>query len=435
MKKAVIFLVVIILIWLVGCGGPKRLTQEEYVQLSPQERVQYLEEQLKKNRNDVELKKLLYQEYLEIGMEDRAIPVMKEIITQDPYQAEVQFKYGELMMQRGESMIAYRAFRDALQSPGGSIYAGKISKYLGGTYLVQQVTEGEADEAFPNFSPDGNKIVYQTNENGNWDIAEKDLESGEVKFLINTPADEELPSYSPDGKYLVYTSNADDKRPIDKQFKVREIYIMDLESGFVKNLTETVADDWLPRFSHDGKYILFVSERSDLRSVPYTEKQSDIYIMENDGDFQLRLTNQESNEGGACFSVDDKHIFFHSNRNGSYDIFMMKADGKLPMTILGYPETNEVNPFVSPDSQYIAYFSDEGGNYDIYRAQIDGSGIERLTFHPAKDTDPAYSPDGNSIVFHSDRNGNYDIFLINLTVSSQPTAQDLISRLDKLLGP
>jgi TolB protein len=419
---------------LLDCGGPKKLTQDEFDQLSPQERVAYLEKYVRKNKTDVESMKKLYKEYIEMGMPEKAIPVMEDIISTDPYQSDVQFEYGEMMLFRGDNMSAYRAFRDALNSPGGTVYTQSVSRYLGGKYAIQQVTSGQADEAFPVFSPDGEKIIYQTNEQGNWDVVQKVIASGETNQLVNSPADEELPCISPDGKLIVYTSNLDDRRPIDDKFKVREIYVKDLESGIVKNLTESVADDWLPRFSQDGKIIAFVSERSDLRSVPYTEKQSDIFRMENDGDFHQQLTDDESNEGGACFNVSDNRIFFHSNRNGSYDIFMMKTDGSLPVTIFGNPESNEVNPYVSPDSQYIVFFSDQGGSYDIYRSKIDGSEFERLTVSPANNTNPIYSPDGRFVTFHSDQNGNYDIFILNLESTSEPTTQELIRRLDGFIG-
>ncbi|GAB4373314.1 MAG: hypothetical protein Kow0042_17130 [Calditrichia bacterium] len=433
-KVTVVFLGIALVFNFFQCGGPKTLTPEEYAQLSPQERVVYLERHIEKTPENIELKKKLYGEYLNLGMTDRAIVVMRDIITQDPYQADVQFEYGKLMMERGEYNLAYRSFKETLGAPGGSAYLQEIAQYLGGSYSIQQLTTAEADEAFPCFSPDGSKIVYQINQNGSWDIAEMDLASGEVTYLLDSPADEELPSYSPDGKKLVFTSNVDDRRPIDNKFKVREIYSFEIETGYIDNLTETVADDWLPRFNHKGDLVVFVSERSDLRQVPYTEKHSDIYLMESDGDFHLRLTETESNEGGACFSMDDKHIFFHSNRNGTYDIFIMKSDGSMPMTIIGDSEANEVNPFVDPDSQHIVYFSDKSGNYDIYRATVNGGQIERLTFSPAKDTNPVVSPDGKFIAFHSDRTGNYDIFLLNLEVSTELSVADIQARLDQLIS-
>jgi TolB protein len=419
---------------LIQCGGPKQLTQDEYDQLSPQERVTYLEKYVKSNSTDISAQKQLYREYLDLGMVDNALTVMENIIRQDPYQPDVQFDYGELLIKRGETVPAYRAFRDALNSPGGSQYSTRVSRYLGGKYAVQQVTSTAADEAFPVFSADGRKIIYQTNEGGNWDIAEKDILSGETRMLVSTGASEELPFLSPNGKKILYTSNADDRRPIDEKFKVREIYIMDLETKITKNLTESIADDWLPRFNRDGSKISFVSERSDLRSVPYTEKHSDIYLMESDGDFHLQLTDDDANDGGATFDASDKHIYFHSNKNGSYDIFVMKADGSLPMILIENPGSNEVNPFVSADSQYITFFSDQTGSYEIYRAKIDGSEVERITMNPFKNTNPAFSPDGQSIVYHSDQNGNYDIFIINLQSTSEPTTQELIRQLDALVG-
>ncbi len=434
MKKLLLLcLAITVIFMMMSCGGVKRLSQEEYAELSPQERVAHMEKYVAENPEDIEAKKELYKEYLNMGMPERAIPVMKEITTQDPYQPEVQYEYGKLMMERGENQLAYHAFRDALQAAGGSAYAEPISRYLGGKYVIQQITSSPADEAFPSFSNDGDKIIFQTNQKGNWDIMELELSSGNTQYLVDSSADEELPCQSPDGSKLVYTSNVDDQRPIDRKFKVREVYLENLESGFTDNLTETVADDWLPRFSHDGEQILFVTERSDLRSVPYTEKQSDIYVMEKDGDFHTQLTDNEFNDGGACFGINDQKIYFHSNRNGSYDIFVMNADGNLPMTVLGNPDSDEVNPYASPDSTHLVYFGNQGGNYDIYRTTIEGGNVERLTFNPARDSNPVYSPNGNSIVFHSNRNGNFDIFMLSFEVTSEPTVQELITRLEDLL--
>jgi Tol biopolymer transport system component len=434
MKKLfVLSLLIPILILVLNCAKTKKLTLDEYEILSPEEKIIYLEKYVKSNPDDMDSRRKLYKEYLAQDMPNKAIEVLEKMIQKDPYKPDIQFEYGELLAQQGATQLAYRAFRETLKAPGGSAYTKDVSRYLGGVYAIQQITTGEADEAFPVFSADGNSIIYQTNESGNWDIVEKNISTGETKILVNSSADEELPCINSDGKKLLYTTNADDRRPIDNKFKVREIYLKDLETEIDQNLTESIADDWLPRFSFDGQYISFVTERSDLRSVPYTEKHSDIFTMENDGDFHTKLTDDESNEGGACFSVDSKKIFYHSNKNGSYDIYSMKSDGSLQMMVIGNPDVNEVNPYLSPDSQHFVYFSDQGGSYDIYQAGIDGSKIERLTFSPAENVNPVYSPDGKFVAFHSDQNGNYDVFIINLQATSQPTTQELIRRLDNLI--
>jgi TolB protein len=210
---------------------------------------------------------------------------------------------------------------------------------------------------------------------------------------------------------------------------------MDLTDRYVTNLTQTVADDWLPRFNSSGTHLLFVSERSDLRRVPYTQKHSDIFIMEANGNFQRNLTNTSTNEGGASFSRDGSKIFFHSNRNGNYDIFVMGMDGEHVMTIIDEP-SDDVNPYASPVSDEIVFFTNRDGNYEIYLASSDGTNQRRLTFHPAGDFNPVFSPDGKTVAFHSNRNGSMDLFLINLSVeTAAETTQDLISKLTTLTNP
>lgn len=428
-----VFFILLSAYGLMSCGSSKKMSADNYSQLPPQERIQYLNNQAAKNPNDVGIKRQLYREYLNIEMRPQAIRVMEDILRLDPNDADVLFEYGELQYRQGNAREAYQAFLSVMQGGSAARYQSRIAEYVASGYGMQQVTFSREDEAFPTFSPDGRKLIYQKKVGGNWDIVEYDLSTRSERTIVSTAADEESPVYSPNEAKILYTTNEDDRRPIDKAYKVREIVSRSLSDGFVSTLTQTVADDWLPRYSHDGAYIVFVSDRNDLRKVSYDAKQSDIFIMQSDGAFQRQLTNSPANEGGACFSADDKRILFHSDRNGQYDIFEMRTDGKQVMTIIDNPNGNDVNPFASADGQYITFVSDRDGNFEIYFARSDGSQQERLTFDPAVDSGPAFSPDGKAIAFHSNRNGNYDIFLINLNVSSGAlTTGDLISRLSDL---
>ncbi|GAB4332044.1 MAG: hypothetical protein Kow0037_09140 [Calditrichia bacterium] len=431
--KAVL-LFVLVGLFFISCGGTKKLSPEDLSTLSPQEKAEHLEAYLNEHPDDIASKKELADAYEQMGMDDRAAIIIKDILSVEPYQADLQFKYGQMMYKKGETKIAFQAFRKVLDSPGGSMYLNEIAKYVGGRFVIQPVTQSAANESFPSFLPDGSGLVYQTDENGNWDVVKHLFADNSVETLLQTRADEELPVISPDGGFLLYTSNADDQRPINTRFKVREIYLRNLSSGQEKNLTETVSDDWLPRFSPDGQQIVFVTERSDLRQVAYTAKQSDIYLMESDGDFHTRLTKNESNDGGACFSPDGKKIYFHSNRNGSYGIMVMNADGSKQMTVLDEPDVDEVNPCVSPDGNSIVFYSNKNGNYDLYLYDLTTNEQLQLTFSPADDSAPYFSPDGKSIVFHSNRSGNYDIYILNLEAESEPDLNQIASQLDDLIA-
>jgi len=412
-----------------ACGGSKKVSQSEYAAMSPSDKITYLNTQVEKDTENILLKKQLYKEYLNLDMVPQALNTMEDILILDPTQVDIQFEYGELQYKQGNTTSANRAFLNVLNSPSGDFYTSRIANYVSGNFLVQAVTSAATNEGFPAFSPDGKKMAFQKFNGQNWDIVEYDLETRQEIPLAATTADEEAPAYSPDGSQIVYTSTESDRRPIENKVKVREIKVMERSDRFSQNLTQSVADDWLPRYSHGGEMLLFVSERSDLRRVSYVDKQSDIFVMERDGDFQHRLTDSPANEGGASFSADDKRVFYHSNKNGVYDIFSMKVSGKQALTIVDSPG-NDVNPVASPDGKHIIFMSDRDGNFELYRTTAEGGQPERLTYSPGTDSNPVYSPDGKSVAFHSDRNGNFDIYVINLDYESGELSKaDLIRKL------
>ncbi len=428
-----IALLLLMSVFFMHCGGGKKLSVEEFNQMPVSERVAYLEKRAEKNPNDLALKRQLYQEYLNAGNNARALAVMEQMLEIDPGLIEVQFEYGELQYKSGNIYRAYDAFLKVMQSQSADFYLSRVAPYVAGNYLVQPLIATDAEEGYPCFSPDGKKLLYQRKAGESWDIYEYDLESGTARALIATPADEELPVYSPDGSLIAFTSTAGDRRPIDPKYRTREIATMAVQDGYIRTLTQSFADDWLPRFNRSGSHIVFISERSDLRKVSYVDKQSDIYIMEKDGDFQHQLTKTPGNEGGAVFSADERRIFFHSNRNGNYDIFSMRTDGDQVLTVVDEP-AQDVNPAVSPDGQFLAFVSNRSGNYEIYRSKINGENPEQLTVNPAIDDSPVFSPDGTRIAFHSNRSGNYDIYMIDLTSggSGELTVERVIERLNSL---
>ena len=71
-------------------------------------------------------------------------------------------------------------------------------------------------------------------------------------------------------------------------------------------------------------------------------------------------------------------------------------------------------PQWSPDGTRVAFSSTRGGsrNFDIFVMQADGSGVTRLTDHPAPDQDPAWAADGKSLFFTSERNGRGEIYRV-----------------------
>jgi uncharacterized protein YjdB len=112
---------------------------------------------------------------------------------------------------------------------------------------------------------------------------------------------------------------------------------------------------------------------------------------------------------GAAYSPDRTRIAFSSNRSGTFDIWLMDADGT-QLTQLTSGSGDETEPAWTPDGTRIVYTSSTGGQTQIASSGVDGSEPTQLTETTGGNISPAVSPDGRIIAFASGRAGNYDIY-------------------------
>src|SRR5215831_14776894 len=120
----------------------------------------------------------------------------------------------------------------------------------------------------------------------------------------------------------------------------------------------------------------------------------------------------------------DSKMVFSSNRDGSYQIYVMNSDGSgvVRLTSSG---ANDEFPRWSPNGTKILFQSDRDnpttGYMDIYVMGADGSGVTRLTSDPNDDSMASWSPDGSQIAFASDRDheGYYSIYLLSADGNQQ----------------
>jgi uncharacterized protein YjdB len=112
---------------------------------------------------------------------------------------------------------------------------------------------------------------------------------------------------------------------------------------------------------------------------------------------------------GAAYSPDRTRIAFSSNRSGTFDIWLMDADGT-QLTQLTSSGGNETEPVWTPDGSRIVYTSSVDGQTQIASIGVDGSDMKQLTATTGGNISPAVSPDGRVIAFASGRAGNYEIY-------------------------
>ncbi|MGD9898501.1 MAG: DUF5050 domain-containing protein [Calditrichaceae bacterium] len=429
-----------ILFGLIACSGSKKSGEIEvpFENNQLKQDVENLQKKIKDNPNTLEYRRQLATLLQQNDRGLDALQVLERGFAIDPNDAETKFLYAEIALDLGDNLKAFRAYKDVLQSSDGDAYLDRVAPKFADAFPLTKLIGTDANEAFGTFSASGDKVVYQSDQNGNWDIYEYDIASTNITQLTNSPAHEENPVMSPDSKEIMYTSTLEDHRDVDYDQKLRDIFVKDLATGRERNLTTNGSNDWRPRYSADGKLIVFISERNDLRNVPFYELYGDVFLMEGDGKFQRALTKNSQNNGGACLtngSTEEKGvIYFDSNRSGAYEIYKMDAKGAKATQITFNANSNEVSPDVSSRGDKITFFSDRNGNYEIYLMNNDGSAVQRLTSNIADDLNPVFSPDGTKIIFHSNRGGNFDIYMLDLTQEkSTPALYELISRIDKAI--
>ncbi len=116
----------------------------------------------------------------------------------------------------------------------------------------------------------------------------------------------------------------------------------------------------------------------------------------------------------AVYSPDRTRLVFSSNRGGSYDLFVVDADGKNLSRITSDPG-NESEPRWIPDGSRIVYtLTPAGGLPQIRSVGTAGQDDRLMTGPPHGNQSPALSHDGRQLAFVSNRDGNQEIYLADL---------------------
>ena len=293
----------------------------------------------------------------------------------------------------------------------GALTYGAIA-WSQGRYPV--ATRGSTDDVVGDrqlsWSPDGARIAFISDRDGNEEVYVRDLETGQDTRVTNNEAPDSWPTWSPDGSKIAFLSS---------RFLGPDIYVTDADGTNEANLTNHAGSYNPPVWSPDGTRIAFSSDRDmepfslgTAQDTPLVFPQlvPEIYVMNADGTNQTRLTFNLAFDGGVTWSPDGSRLAFHSNRDGDHDIYAMNADGT-GLTNLTDNDWSDVSPAWSPDRSRIAFASNRpliafGANFprpahDIHVMNADGSHPVNLTQYPQVNfvTQPRWSPDSRFLAF------------------------------------
>ena len=230
------------------------------------------------------------------------------------------------------------------------------------------LTDDEGEDWAPDWSPDGEKLAFASNRDGDWNIYIMTLKNRKVRRVTKTGQDRR-PSWSPDGDNIAFVTERDGND---------EIYTMNLDGAESKNVTNHPARDDRPVWSPNGDHIAFCSNR---------DGDWEIYILHVEGGDAEKLTDNTVPDFPGCWSGDGKSLLFTSEDN---IVLYSFANGT--MTNLSKDDFKRGTPGFSPNGELIVFESDQSGDYDIWFMHRDGTGLSNMTQHPAFDWFPKWRP-------------------------------------------
>lgn len=322
--------------------------------------------------------------------------------------------------------------------------------------MARRLTIHESYESNPQWSPDGQQLLFQGNRFGNDDLFVMDTQGSRPKRMTYYSGSDGTANWHPDGNIIFNT-----RRFFAAVERHSEVYSVPASGGTPQRMLDAVGDH--PVASPDGRYIAF--ERGSCRVAREAYRGSanrNIWLYDTQTGTYTQLTEDEGQDIYPDWGPDNT-LYFLSARQGRYNLYKMNITGGTPEALTNFkdegirhfdlsadgkkiviergvnistmdangrnatavevmvtkdyrfdPEekktlSSDASEFaLSPNGKYIAFSL--RGELFVYPEDKDKKRANRITNHAARDQDVAWLND-STLVFISDRAGNRDLFM------------------------
>lgn len=231
------------------------------------------------------------------------------------------------------------------------------------------------DHFFASFTPDGQSIVYSSNQSGSYNIWEIDLDGNQTQLTDSGFAF--APAVSPDNTYIVYTYNP------GAELSDAQLWIMDRDGADRYPLTGLDGGAWDASWSPDGARILFASQ---------VGQNVQLFTLNAGGADLQQVTALEGLRGRNDWSANGL-LATYIGGPWSREIITFDVQGQ-NLTYLT-DGGNNLAPSFSPDGDWITFTSyldnqQDVNGCEIYIMKIDGTNLRRLTNNDYCDWQPRW---------------------------------------------
>ncbi len=268
--------------------------------------------------------------------------------------------------------------------------------------VIQVTFATEGADFDPAIDPSGQWLAYaSTQHRATADIYIKRVDGTAITQLTSDPANDVMPTFSPDGKYIAFCSD---------RSGTWDIYLMEVTGGQTIKLTDGPTHDLHPSFSPNGKQLVYCSYGAQ-------SGQWELVVIDIDNPSQKRYIAHGLFPSWS--PVDNRIVFQRARERGTrwFSIWTVELEGGQavrPTEILSSTNAAVITPDWSPDGKHLVFCTvidpsaDETirpTQADVWVVAADGTGRSNLTRSRFANLQPVWSPDG-TIYFVSNR-GKY----------------------------
>ncbi len=304
------------------------------------------------------------------------------------------------------SSLPLLATAQSADNPSIAFYRGNTAGSQGDLYTMgmdgSQVRKlgrsGSRPDYYPNWSPDGRQITFQSYREGGWRIWIMDRDGQNAQRLVSggfgTGSYEFDPTFDETGSYVVFFKYGEGGSDL---FKVS------VETGKVSSITNTPGvAEYHPDVSPNGQILFSYSERGTSGIATLDPKTGE----------RVRLTSSRNHVDHApTWSPDGSEILFYSDRESGLELFVMKADGTDMRRLIAdslldehHIKSGKFLPLdegwniclqyvasFSPDGRRVAFSADTPDGREIFLYDRAHQQLERLTQNDQHDGFPVFS--------------------------------------------
>ena len=334
------------------------------------------------------------------------------------------------------------------------VYAGDVWVVPKSGGVAQRLSSPSGEESFPRFSPDGTRIAFSGNYDGNTDVYTVAALGGAITRLTHHPMNDRVLDWYPDGESILYASSMESGKQ-----RFNQLYRTDDEGGLPEKLPIPYGE--FGAISPDGRTLAYIPITRDFRTWKRYRggMAPDIFTFDLQTLESENVTSSDANDtqpmwhGETLYFLSDRDEYQRYNiwardpgtgqvrqitRFTDFDVhfpsigpsdIVFEAGGDLYLLDLATEEAEVVNVSVVTDRATLkprtenaaetifsggisptgkrAVFSARG---DVFTVPAEHGPIRNLTRSSGvAERYPAWSPDGKHVAYFTDRSGEYEL--------------------------